>query len=137
MECGVTHRAFVGASRCEGQVGHSVGFRPESAGEPGGVCHVVVCRLVYQKDEDPIGSLCSLGGPMPIQKLHFATDTCRIGGGSRGRSGALGLRCVVGANPHFAELCRGGHSQPGEDVFRGDETHGNSHSWCYCAPHIE
>ena len=29
------------------------------------------------------------------------------------------------------------YPQSGEDVFRGDETHGNSHSWCYCAPHIE
>ena len=139
MECGVTHRAFVGASCCEGQVGHSVGFRPESAGESGGVCHVVVCRLVYQEDEDPIGSLCSLGGPMPIRKLHFATDACCIGG-SRGRSGALGFvdvgqdQTCVGVKP---QLCRGGHSQPGEDIFRRDEAHGNSHSWCYCAPHIE
>ena len=63
MECGVTHRAFVGASYCEGPVGHSVGFCPEPVGEPGCVCHVVVCRPVYQEDEDPIGSLCSLGGP--------------------------------------------------------------------------
>ena len=139
MECCVTHRTFVGASRCEGQVGHSVGFRPESAGEPGGVRHVAICRLVYQKDEDPIGSLCSLGGPMPIRKLHFATDTCRIGG-SRGRSGALGFvdvgqdQTCAGVKP---QLCRGGHSQPGEDIFCRDETHGNSHSWCYCAPHIE
>ena len=93
MECGVTHRAFVGASYCEGPVGHSVGFCPEPVGEPGCVCHVIVCRPVYQEDEDPIGSLCSLGGPMPIRKLHFTIDTCRIGG-SRGQSGALGFVAV-------------------------------------------